>query len=112
MSPSTQAGLEEERRLFYVALTRARKQLTIYVPLRYHHRPRGRDGLHSYAQPSRFLCPSVRRHLDTVYAGHLEIAPATHCDRVRLGRPRCTVGLSSGRVPSCVPRRLRLISAS
>jgi DNA helicase-2/ATP-dependent DNA helicase PcrA len=53
MSPSTQAGLEEERRLFYVALTRARKQLTIYVPLRYHHRPRGRDGLHSYAQPSR-----------------------------------------------------------
>jgi len=80
MSLSTQEGLEEERRLFYVALTRARKQLTIYVPLRYHHRPRGRDGLHSYAQPSRFLCPSVRRHLDTVYAGHLEIAPATHCE--------------------------------
>ena len=40
--------------------------------------PRGRDGLHSYAQPSRFLCPSVRRHLDTVYAGHIEVAPATH----------------------------------
>src|SRR5664280_1326083 len=60
---------------------RARKQLTIYVPLRYHHRPRGRDDLHSYAQPSRFLSPSVRRHLDTVYAGHLdEIAPATHCE--------------------------------
>jgi len=80
MSLSTQAGLEEERRLFYVALTRARKQLTIYVPLRYQYRPRGRDGLHSYAQPSRFLCPSVRRHLDTVYAEHLEIAPATHCE--------------------------------
>ena len=78
MSLSTREGLEEERRLFYVALTRARKQLTIYVPLRYHHKPRGRDDVHSYAQPSRFLTPSVLRHLDTVYAGHIEVAPATH----------------------------------
>jgi DNA helicase II / ATP-dependent DNA helicase PcrA len=78
MSMSTREGLEEERRLFYVALTRARKQLTIYVPLRYHHRPRGRDDLHSYAQPSRFLSPSVQRHLDTAYFGHIEVAPGMH----------------------------------
>ena len=27
----------------------------MYVPLRYHHRPRGRDDAHTYGQPSRFL---------------------------------------------------------
>ena len=33
------AGLAEEQRLFYVALTRARDQLTLYIPLRMpHHR--------------------------------------------------------------------------
>ena len=30
-------GVEEERRLFYVALTRAREHLHIYAPLRFHH---------------------------------------------------------------------------
>ena len=60
MSLSTREGLEEERRLFYVALTRPRRRLHVYVPLRYHHRPRGRDDAHSYAQPSRFLDPEVR----------------------------------------------------
>ena len=32
-------GLEEERRVFYVALTRARNALHLYVPERYHHHP-------------------------------------------------------------------------
>jgi DNA helicase-2/ATP-dependent DNA helicase PcrA len=59
MALGTPAGLEEERRLFYVAVTRARKDLAIYVPLRYHHH-RVRDE-HSWAQPSRFLTEAVRR---------------------------------------------------
>jgi DNA helicase-2/ATP-dependent DNA helicase PcrA len=58
MSLGTPEGLEEERRLFYVAVTRARRNLAIYVPLRYHHH-RIRDE-HSWAQPSRFLSDSVR----------------------------------------------------
>jgi DNA helicase-2/ATP-dependent DNA helicase PcrA len=57
-------GLEEERRLFYVAVTRARRNLAIYVPLRYHHH-RVRDD-HSWAQPSRFLSDSVRETLGEV----------------------------------------------
>lgn len=57
-------GLEEERRLFYVSVTRARKDLAIYVPLRYHHH-RVRDD-HSWAQPSRFLSPPVRAALEEV----------------------------------------------
>jgi DNA helicase-2/ATP-dependent DNA helicase PcrA len=64
MSLGTREGLEEERRLFYVAVTRARRNLAIYVPLRYHHH-RIRDD-HSWAQPSRFLSESVRSTLSEV----------------------------------------------
>jgi DNA helicase-2/ATP-dependent DNA helicase PcrA len=66
MSLGSPEGLEEERRLFYVAVTRARRNLAIYVPLRYHHH-RVRDD-HSWAQPSRFLGESVRATLIEVHA--------------------------------------------
>ena len=69
MSLSTPAGIEEELRLFYVALTRARRLLQVYAPLRYHHRPRGRDDIHNLAQLSRFLTPAVRAAFDVVHAG-------------------------------------------
>ncbi len=47
--------IEEERRLLYVALTRARNALHVYFPLRYHRRNRGPEDRHVYAQLSRFL---------------------------------------------------------
>jgi DNA helicase-2/ATP-dependent DNA helicase PcrA len=61
MALTSSEGLEEERRLFYVALTRPRRALHVYVPQRYHHRPRGRDDAHSWSQPSRFLSSAARR---------------------------------------------------
>ncbi len=59
MALGSPAGLEEERRVFYVALTRARNALHLYVPQRYHHHPNGRDDRHGWAQPSRFLSERV-----------------------------------------------------
>jgi DNA helicase II / ATP-dependent DNA helicase PcrA len=70
MALGSPEGLEEERRVFYVDLTRARKALHVYVPLRYHHRPRGRDDSHGRAQPSRFLSAQVRSKFDEVDVAH------------------------------------------
>jgi DNA helicase-2/ATP-dependent DNA helicase PcrA len=66
MSLGSPEGLEEERRLFYVAVTRARRNLALYVPLRYHHH-RVRDD-HSWAQPSRFLSDQIRSTLAEIPA--------------------------------------------
>ena len=56
--------VEEERRLLYVAMTRARNHLYAYLPLRYHHRRLGREDAHGYAQLTRFFTPQVLACLD------------------------------------------------
>jgi DNA helicase-2/ATP-dependent DNA helicase PcrA len=60
MSLSSAEGLAEERRLLYVALTRPRRRLHVYVPRRYYHRPQGSDDVHGYGQASRFLTEPVQ----------------------------------------------------
>ena len=64
MALTSPEGLEEERRLFYVGLTRPRRALHVYVPQRYHHHQRARDDAHSWSQPSRFLTGRVRDRMD------------------------------------------------
>ena len=63
MALTSPSGVEEERRLFYVGVTRPRRALHVYVPQRYHHHQRGRDDLHSWSQPSRFLSEGVRARM-------------------------------------------------
>ena len=50
--------IEEERRLFYVAFTRAKNWLYVCYPLRYYHSYRTGDQ-HSYAQRTRFLPEAI-----------------------------------------------------
>ena len=66
MALSTREGLNEERRLLYVALTRARRGLNIYVPVRYFHRPRGVDDTSGLGKTSRFLTDDVQSLCDVV----------------------------------------------
>jgi DNA helicase-2/ATP-dependent DNA helicase PcrA len=55
MALAEPAGLAEEQRLFYVAVTRARDKLYLYAPLRLHHHRTGRDDRHGYGPLTRFL---------------------------------------------------------
>ena len=69
MATGSAAEIEEERRLFYVACTRAREQLYVSHPLRYYTQPWAKADTHGYAQPSRFLTDAVLAHFDRVQAG-------------------------------------------
>jgi DNA helicase-2/ATP-dependent DNA helicase PcrA len=66
MALSTREGLEEERRLLYVALTRARHCLHVYVPVRYFHHPLGGDDASGLGKTSRFLTEEVQALCDVV----------------------------------------------
>jgi len=59
MALDDEDGLEEERRLFYVAVTRAKDWLRIYFPLRYYHKRFTFGDAHGYAQLTRFLPPPM-----------------------------------------------------
>jgi DNA helicase-2/ATP-dependent DNA helicase PcrA len=68
--------VEEERRLLYVALTRARRALDVYVPLRFYHQRFGARDAHSYAPVSRFLTGEVRALFDAVGPPRPEPVPS------------------------------------
>ena len=69
MALRSEGGLEEERRLFYVALTRARDELLLYCPLRMPHHRFALDDRHSFAQQSRWLDEQALRLLTVEEAG-------------------------------------------
>jgi DNA helicase-2/ATP-dependent DNA helicase PcrA len=68
MALASRAGLAEERRLFYVAVTRARDQLFLYAPMRLHHHRLASDDRHSYGQLSRFLDDRALAECESVQA--------------------------------------------
>ncbi len=87
MALTDPGGLEEERRLLYVALTRAKDHLTVTVPQRfYHHRFSG-SADHSYALPSRFLEPATPYFSTAAFGSPVIEDPSTSLadgpDRVR-----------------------------
>jgi len=75
-SISTRSDLEEERRLFYVALTRAKKKITLsYAENRY------RWGQFSFSEPSRFLEEIDESLLDIPHKSALKTAPSVNGKR-------------------------------
>jgi DNA helicase-2/ATP-dependent DNA helicase PcrA len=69
MALSDEEGLEEERRLLYVAMTRAKDALYLYFPLRYYHRRHGLGDAHTYSQLSRFISEPVKALCDQQVQG-------------------------------------------
>ncbi|MEN8113497.1 MAG: ATP-dependent helicase [Actinomycetota bacterium] len=65
MALSEPGGVEEERRLLYVALTRAKDHLCVTVPQRFYHQRFSSSRAHSYALPSRFLDPAMDRFVES-----------------------------------------------
>lgn len=64
MALGSDDGLAEEQRLFYVALTRARDTLDVYVPSRLPTHPTSFNARFIMTKPSRFLAPEARALMD------------------------------------------------
>lgn len=65
--------IEEERRLLYVAMTRARQSLQLIAPLRYHVTQQRRDGdRHVYGARSRFMTDNLLATMDSQFRGRNE----------------------------------------
>ncbi|MGB8622108.1 MAG: ATP-dependent helicase [Paracoccaceae bacterium] len=60
--------LEEERRLLYVAMTRAKDHLTLGLPLRFYVTQQKRNGdRHVYAMRTRFIPTEILGHFETLH---------------------------------------------
>ena len=66
LSTGSEEEIEEERRLTYVALTRAKDFLYVTWPLRYYHKWYALSDRHTYAQLCRFFTDDVLRTLEEV----------------------------------------------
>ncbi len=75
MSAGSAEALEEERRLLYVAMTRAQHRLQLLVPQRFYvTQQAARGDRHLWGGPSRFITPEVAAFFEPVCAG---VAKAT-----------------------------------
>ena len=68
--------IEEERRLLYVAMTRAKEELDLIVPRRFHVHGQPRNGdRHVLAARTRFLPASTLKHFERVTWPPVAAAP-------------------------------------
>jgi DNA helicase-2/ATP-dependent DNA helicase PcrA len=68
------AMIEEERRLLYVAMTRAKQSLSLIAPLRYHVTAQRKDGdKHVYGARSRFMTDTLLKTMEKRFEGRPEV---------------------------------------
>jgi DNA helicase II / ATP-dependent DNA helicase PcrA len=79
--------VEEERRLLYVAMTRAKTDLHLIAPLKYYIASQSRMGdRHVYGAKSRFMTQSVLKCMEPVVFGS-----ASESEDILVGKPRVDV---------------------
>jgi DNA helicase-2/ATP-dependent DNA helicase PcrA len=93
MSTGSDEQIEEERRLFYVAITRAKNHLYVAFPMAYYHHPGTSSDRYGLAQLTRFLAWGPEQHFDRVVStadtpgdeaeGCLDISPTTTSESIR-----------------------------
>jgi DNA helicase-2/ATP-dependent DNA helicase PcrA len=77
--------IEEERRLLYVAMTRAKRELSLIAPLRYYVTQQSRMGdKHVYGAKSRFLTSAVMACLEPLTFGETYAAEKPAASRARV----------------------------
>ena len=65
LATGSTAEIEEERRLLYVAMTRAKDHLHLILPQRFFaHQQRGTGDRHMYTARTRFIPSSILNHFD------------------------------------------------
>jgi DNA helicase-2/ATP-dependent DNA helicase PcrA len=65
MATGSPEEIEEERRLLYVAMTRAKDTLVLVVPQRFYvHKQAKRGDAHVYAARTRFIPPAIAQHFE------------------------------------------------
>jgi len=75
--------IEEERRLLYVAMTRAKQSLSLIAPLRYHVTRQRRDGdKHVYGARSRFMTDSLLATMEKCFEGRPEATTGQFIGRI------------------------------
>jgi DNA helicase II / ATP-dependent DNA helicase PcrA len=84
MATGQAAEIEEERRLLYVAMTRAKRHLALIVPQRFYVTQQAKYGdRHLYGSLTRFIPPPVRSLFDAVCLA----APADSTPDAQAGLP-------------------------
>jgi DNA helicase II / ATP-dependent DNA helicase PcrA len=82
--------IEEERRLLYVAMTRARHELDLIAPVRYYVTQQTRHGeAYVHGARSRFLAGAVMQHFEAL--AHSDDFPPAPSQPVRTASPRIDV---------------------
>lgn len=69
MATGSAEEIEEERRLFYVAMTRAKNNLTVIRPERYYFHNRHKSDQHSLSKITRFLTSAIQKEMQIVSHG-------------------------------------------